>query len=225
MKNEIAYDAYENIIFVGEAKKGKDYFCPSCHEKLVFKNSGKTGPGSRCAHFSHIGGSDCNESSLHAIFKHETVKILRGCLNEEKPFFVELACRDCGVVHKLNLISGIISVEEELSLGTNCPRPDVALINENKEVVAVMEIVVEHEPEEKALTYYKKNKILIFKYYPQEHDLNDMISRLQVPVFNYHCYDCNVRAYRDSYRDYSRLRPPRRNWILERGKLKRKHRL
>lgn len=219
LKNECAYDATGNIVLASEAVKGQDYFCPSCREKFVFKNSGKTGRGSKCAHFSHASESNCNESALHAIFKQKAVRILREYIARNEPFGVVLLCRMCEKIEIRNALSGISRVEEEFSLGVGCPRPDIVLFDVHDKPVMVIEIVVSHEPEDATLKFYQEKNIVMLKYYPQLQDLHNVEDCLQVPFIDFICTSCRLR---NTYP--IQIRPIRSKYIVERGKLKRKRR-
>ena len=157
---EFAYDSNKNAVNASAAVKGEKYYCPICREKLVFKNSGKTGKGTRRPHFAHPSGSDCNESPLHAIFKDKVANFLMTLIKNKENFSIGRKCKACGKEMVLNLMpDGIVKIEKEYSFGNNAPQPDIALIDKEGKVKSVIEIVVTHKPEEKTLDFYKKNNI------------------------------------------------------------------
>lgn len=219
LKNECAYDATGNIVLASEAVKGQDYFCPSCREKFVFKNSGKTGRGSKCAHFSHTSESNCNESALHAIFKQKAVRILREYIARNEPFGVAWICQRCRNVCRFNMLGTVARGEEEFSLGVGCPRPDIVLFDVHNKPVMVIEIVVNHEPEDSTAQYYKNNEIFMFKYYPQLQDLHKVEECLRYPKVDCRCPKCPPDIVLQA-----RQKVVPSKYVMERGKWKRKPR-
>ena len=168
MKDEtlipIAYDNDGNIVTVKDAVRCQQYVCPDCGGRLMFRNSGKTGPGHRRPHFAHIdtGEHHCTgESVLHATFKHKSAELFRSLIAEGKPFPLEWTCSSCGAKHKGNLLYKVRSVEEEYRLG-DCI-PDVALLDAEGNTVVAFEVVVTHAPDEQVLTYYKTHGIVLFR--------------------------------------------------------------
>ena len=179
---EIAYDENKNIVFVNNAVKGKMYFCPKCGEELIFKNSGKTGQGSRCPHFAHkgCGGHNCDpESVLHAAFKKETAKILSSHLKESTGFNIKWRCSDCGSQYSGDLLFLAKTIEVEYDLKV-C-RPDIALLDDAGKVRIAIEIVNTHAPEEKVEKYYNDNGIVLVQYNVHEDDLLNIEEKLLKP--------------------------------------------
>ena len=178
---KIAYDEEGNIVFPNNAIKGKKYFCPKCGEELTYRNSGKTGKGSRCPHFAHKGGGhNCDpESVLHAAFKKETTKILSSYLKENKGFIIKWTCSDCGLPYSGDLLFIAKSVEVEYDLKV-C-RPDIALLDDAGKVRIAIEIVNTHKPEDKTLKYYKDNGIVLVQYNVIVEDLNSIEEKLKSP--------------------------------------------
>ena len=177
MKNTFAYDKDKNIVYIADAKKGNDYFCPSCRKKFVFKNSGKEGRGSRCPHFAHPAHSECHESELHAIFKQKTVEILKNFLDIHNfPVVIDNK--------RANLLGGVSRIEGEFSLGVGNPRPDIARVDYGGDCIVALEIVVNHKPENVTIEYYDKNDIVCLQYDVKAEDIKDVQSianKLQKP--------------------------------------------
>ena len=193
---EIAYDENKNIVFANNAVKGKKYFCPECKEELVFKNSGKTGPGSRCPHFAHKGGSTHNcepESVLHAAFKNETAKFLRSCLAENKSFDIKWTCSNCGYPYSGNLLFIAKSIEVEYNLKV-C-KPDIALLDDAGKVRIAVEIVNTHKPEENTLAYYKDNGIILVQYNVVKEDFINIENKLKTPDNVSLCTKSSCKAF------------------------------
>lgn len=158
----LAYDHDGNVVTVKSAERGRQYVCPDCGGRLMFRNSGKTGKGSRRPHFAHIGDGEhpcTGESVLHAAFKEKAAALFRSLIEEKKPFPIEWKCSKCGADNKGNLLYMAASVDTEHDLGS-C-RPDVALLDENGTVVVALEVVVSHPPTEETLKYYKDHGIVL----------------------------------------------------------------
>ena len=128
----------------------------------MFRNSGRTGPGSRHAHFAHIGTDDhrcTGESVLHAVFKEKAATLFRSLIEGEMPFMIEWQCDRCGTYHQGNLLHMAESIDVEHDLGI-C-RPDVAILDKNGNVRVAFEVVVTHPPTEEALRYYHDHGIVL----------------------------------------------------------------
>lgn len=158
----LAYNHGGNLVTVKTAIRGHQYVCPDCGGRLMFRNSGKTGPGSRRAHFAHIGADDhrcTGESVLHAVFKEKAATMLRSHIEEGKPFMIGWQCDKCGTNHQGNLLYMAISIDVEHDLGL-C-RPDVAILDRDGNVVVAFEVVVTHPPTEETLRYYHDHGIVL----------------------------------------------------------------
>lgn len=177
MKNTFAYDKDKNIVYIADAKKGNDYFCPSCQKRFVVKNSGKKGRGSRCPHFAHPAHSECHESELHTIFKQKAIEMLKKQL--EVHVFPVVINNKRG-----NLLGDVSRIEGEFFLGIGNPRPDIALVNHDGNCIAALEIVVTHKPEDATIEYYNKNDIVCLQYDVKAEDIKSIQSiacKLQKP--------------------------------------------
>lgn len=195
-----AFDSDNNVVFVKDAVKGIPYKCPECGEELVFKSSGKTGQGSRRAHFAHKseGGSNCTpESLLHSAFKLKTAEILQekiscGC----KEFILKYKCTGCSKSYSGNILYMAKDVKVEFDMGV-C-RPDIALLDAKGKVVIVVEIVNTHYPEERVLKYYRDNGIVLVQYKVTEVDLQDIEEKLHNPNQVFLCIDSNCKEHMSS---------------------------
>ncbi|MBE6245320.1 MAG: hypothetical protein E7108_07385 [Bacteroidales bacterium] len=196
-----AFDSNNNIVFAKDAIKGIQYKCPECGEELVFKSSGKTGPGSRRPHFAHKGGGGLNctpESMLHSAFKLKTAEILQGKIASGcKEFIINWKCDECQKSYNGNLLYLANDVKVELDLGV-C-RPDIALLDSNGKVVFAIEIVNTHYPEEDVLKYYRDNGIVLVQYNVTEVDLQDIEGRLQHPDNVSLCLNSKCPVYNTLY--------------------------
>lgn len=151
-----AWNHNRELTKAADAQKGELYECLSCDQRLVLKQ-GKI----KRAHFSHKAVStNCTpESVLHYSFKTLLCEKIHNYLNEGSSFGIEWNCNYCNEVHQGNLLKKVVKCELEYNLGV-C-RPDIALLAEDGRVVAAIEVVVTHSPEQRALDYYKKNQIAL----------------------------------------------------------------
>ena len=196
MQQELLYttalDANGNLVNVDIAQKGNQYFCPTCKNKFILRKSGRTGKGSKRAHFAHNNLTpNCTpEGVLHFSFK----KLLIGLLNrynlENKVLNVNWKCNKCFVDYsqvsiQRNLLRKVASIEEEYDLKV-C-RPDIALLNNEGKIIGVIEIVVTHEPEDNAIQYYRENGITLIQInLTSNEDLLKVEERISNPdVVNY----------------------------------------
>lgn len=156
-----AYDAKRTLVHIDNAHKGQIYTCPNCGNELLLK-IGKIPEGQkyhRRNHFAHKGNTDnhCSESFLHKLFKEKCVELIEKKLATKEKLFFSWKCSYCTHTHRDNLLYNVSSVKLEYLLGT-C-RPDIALLDENHNVILVIEIIVNHPPEVETLQYYNKNNI------------------------------------------------------------------
>ena len=199
-----AIDLNNNIVFAKDATKGMSYKCPECGAELVFKSSGKTGPGSRRPHFAHKGGGGSNctpESLLHSAFKMKIAEILQEKINSGcEEVRINWKCCSCNKPYSGNLLFMVKNVTVEFDLGA-C-RPDIALLNSTGKVIIAIEIVNTHSPEEETLKYYRDNGILLVQYNVTEDDLQDIEGKLHNPDHVSLCLDsnCNNYLYSNIYR-------------------------
>lgn len=186
MDKEILYttaiDKNGDLIQIHNAEKGMDYYCPLCKKEFILRKSGKTGRGSRRAHFSHneLTPNCTPEGVLHYSFKEMLIGLLGKFKAENKPFILNWACASCGFKNSGNLLEKIGSIKREYVLG-EC-RPDIALIDKTEKVLAVIEVVVTHEPDESVLQYYKENKMTLIRIdLTSEQDLNRIEEKVKNP--------------------------------------------
>lgn len=160
------------LVHYNEAHKNEKYFCIDCGEELVLKVS-KLQPWQkyyRRPHFAHKGETNCNpETALHNVFKRECANLLEESLNNKKELFVSWDdCQECFGQHSYDILKDISSVKVEFSLGV-C-KPDIVLLSLDNKPKVVIEIVVSHKPEEKALEYYKNNNIAVIQIHLSSYD-------------------------------------------------------
>ncbi len=157
-----AINSLGNLVHINAAHKDDNYTCPTCGAQLSLRIS-KIPKGQkyhRVNHFAHKGCADnfCSESFLHKLFKQKAAEYIRMELGRpNRAIWFEWECDKCNELHKGNLLKKATKVVEELDLQT-C-RPDIALLDDNNNVVIVIEIVVTHEPSPETLQFYQDNKI------------------------------------------------------------------
>ena len=196
MTNELLYitaiDENGNLVHINDADKCNDYYCPLCKNKFILRKSGKTGKGSKRPHFAHNELTlNCTpESALHYSFKKKLVDLLNKYKSENRALIVNWTCKVCSADYsktslKRNLIETTVSIEEEYNL--HVCRPDIVLLDINKKVIAAIEIVVTHEPDENALKYYGANGItLIIINVISGEDLDSIEEKITNPdIVNY----------------------------------------
>jgi len=204
MNKEILYttatDKNGGLIRINNAEKGVDYYCPLCKKEFILRKSGKTGKGSRRSHFAHneITPNCTPEGVLHYSFKKMLIELLERHKTENKPFILNWFCNSCGCKNSGNLLEKTASIKEEYGLG-EC-RPDIALIDKAEKIIAVIEVVVTHEPEESVLQYYKENKITLIRIdLTSEQDLNRIEEKVKNPDIVDLCLSPKC-SNRDQYR-------------------------
>ncbi|MBR6465567.1 MAG: hypothetical protein IKS82_03940 [Bacteroidales bacterium] len=195
-----AFDSNNKIVFAKDANKGVQYKCPECGEELIFKSSGKSGPGSRRPHFAHKGGGGLNctpESLLHSAFKQRTAEILHGKIASGcNDFIINWKCNGCNKSYTGNLLFMAKDVKVELDLGI-C-RPDIALLDTKGKVVFAIEIVNTHYPEEAVLKHYRDNGIVLIQYNVTEDDLLDVEGKMHNPDNVSLCLDSKCKEFKST---------------------------
>lgn len=180
-----AEDEKGDLIHVDDAVKGVKYFCtdPECSKEIIFRSSGKTGSGSRRPHFSHKKGTSPNcspERALHEVFKKKLIDLLEKYKAENRPFIFKWVCNACSCSNSGNILARTISIKAEYYLG-EC-RPDIALLDEEENVLATIEIVFTHEPEPKVLRYYQDKRITLIQInLTSDEDLNMIEEKAKSP--------------------------------------------
>jgi transposase-like protein len=200
--NEILYttaiDQNDHLIHVNNAEKGSKYYCPLCKKEFILKKSGKSGKGSRRPHFAHneLTPNCTPEGVLHYSFKKMLISLLESYKNENKDLIMSWRCSSCEYTNSVFLLQRVASIKEEFNLGV-C-RPDIALLDETGKVIAVIEIVVNHSPEEYALNYYRGNKIVLIQINLQKEDELLMVEgKLSKPSYVEFCINPKCNAYKN----------------------------
>ncbi|MEA5467202.1 competence protein CoiA family protein [Leptothoe sp. PORK10 BA2] len=182
------------LVRVEKALKGETYQCPICKGEMILRQGTHRKP-----HFAHKALTEnCTpESALHYGFKRLLAEKIEEHISSQQPLLISWSCNYCLEEHVGNLVKKTKRVEMEYNLGS-C-KPDIALLDSHNRVIAVIEVVVTHYPEEQALSYYMQNKIgtVIFQL-QSENDLN-RINELMYPnrvdsCLNPHCPHCQGRT-------------------------------
>lgn len=197
--NEILYiiakDTQGNIFTALSAQKGNLYYCVNCNNVLVLKKSGKTGPRTKRPHFAHKAlAPNCQpETALHFGFKTLAAQELNRYLEAGAPFNFNWRCGYCKEQHIGNYTKRLKSVRLEHDL-KYC-KPDIALLDENDEIFAAIEIVVTHKPSDRILDYYLENKIIVIQInLESDNDIYLVEEKLTEPDLVKFCLNpkCNV---------------------------------
>jgi len=151
------------LVTASNADKGTDFFCPVCNSNLLLRKSGNTGKNSKRPHFAHktLTPNCTPETALHFAFKNLLAEKLQKKLNENIPLEILWDCKECDGEHSGNLLKRIKSIKVEYNL--TIAQPDIALLDKDNKVFAVIEIVVTHKPEGKVLQYYKDSNIILIQ--------------------------------------------------------------
>ena len=177
-----AIDKNGNLIQIDTAKKGMDYYCPLCKKEFILRKSGKTGKGSKRPHFAHNElTTNCTpESVLHYSFKKLLINLLEENRAENKRLNLNWNCNSCNYQNSGNLLDKVTFIKEEYNLG-QC-RPDIALLDDEENTIAVIEIVVKHKPEESVLQFYRDRKITLIQIdLSSEEDLERIEEKITNP--------------------------------------------
>ena len=164
---EILYTVAKNgngeLITARNANKGIQFFCSICNNQMLLRKSGKTEKNFKRPHFAHktLTPNCTPETALHFSFKSLLAGILQRHLDGETPLKFSWHCKECDEIHTDNLLKEIKSVKVEYDL--TIAQPDIALLDKNDLVFAVIEIVVTHKPENDVLQFYEDNDIILIQ--------------------------------------------------------------
>lgn len=211
----IALDDSGSFIHIDDAEKGRVYYCPSCKGDFILRKSGKIGKGSKRPHFAHneLTPNCTAESALHYSFKTQLADLLNKYISEKKGLVINWSCPTCAESYQGYLLTKTTSVKVEYNLKV-C-QPDITLLDVKGNVIAVIEIVVTHAPEEKVLQYYKENEIILIQInLSSDEDLKNIEGKISVPNIVDYClsHSCSnsmrrsinrrIFAFRDSCRNF-----------------------
>jgi hypothetical protein len=181
-----AIDEQNNFVLIDNAEKGKTYFCPECKGEFIFCKGKIKRP-----YFAHkVLSLNCTpENVLHRSFKEILVKKIKNYIEKKNSINMKWECNYCDEEHSGNLLKKTYFVKMEHDL-KKC-RPDIALFDKNQNVYAVIEIVVEHKPEQSTLDFYNENNIILIQYnLTSDEDIKNMDNIIKEPnhVANCPCF-------------------------------------
>jgi len=184
------------LVKAAQAEKGNAFFCPICNTQLLLRKSGNTGKNSKRPHFAHktLTANCTPETALHFSFKMLLARRLQQLIDENLPLRFSWLCKYCGGQHEGNLLKKIKSLKVEHDLAS-C-RPDIALLDKEEKVFAVIEVVVTHKPEEKVLEFYQSSNIIVIQLdLSSDNDLDELERKISKPdlvsiCFNPKCDKC-----------------------------------
>lgn len=194
--NPWALDENGNFVSIEHAQKNQEYFCPTCHQPLTYRKKGD-GPRAHQDHFSHKSKSKCtgpSESDIHKFAKQGVFEILQSAIENHRDLPISWTCPKCGMIFKANLLKKAKSVQMEKDL--DVARPDVALFDENGNVVVAIEIVFTHDVEDNTMRFYDDNGIVLVRIVVHSaEECNNLMQKLQYPdsvnvCFNKSCPRC-----------------------------------
>lgn len=198
----IAKDREGNLFDTKSAQKDTKYYCISCNKEMIFKNSKKKGIRRKRPHFSHKSATNCKpETVLHLSFKNLVVKKLNDLLASGNSLEFYWNCKYCNNKHQGNYIKKLKRIELEYNL--KFCKPDIALLDYNNNLYAVIEIVVTHKPDEKVLKFYNDNNIILIQInLKSDEDIYKIDEILTTPdlvdfCLNEKCKICN--NYKDKF--------------------------
>lgn len=191
----VATDKDGNLIKANDADKGNDFFCPLCKTELILRKSGKTGKGAKRPHFAHRALTpNCTpETALHYSFKNLLADKLQQHIATQTPLPMTWQCKYCYGGHSGNLLKKIKTVKVEHNM-TVC-QPDIALLDYDDKVFAVVEVVVTHKPEENVLKFYSDNNIILIQInLKSDKDIDELENKISNPDFVATCFNpkCKV---------------------------------
>lgn len=199
------------LVHVSTVQRGLkcDAVCPVCKTAVVARKGEKTRH-----HFAHYPGANCStETVLHTIAKQLIYEKLVSAIALKQIMQIDWQCKACSHNHSLNLLDNVNQAVMEKNL-EDC-RPDIALLDNDNNVRALLEIVVSHRPDKKVLDYCRRQNIplLIFRIHSAEslealhiyrnldpttvlYCLRDRCSHCGAPLFHKHLFIINNSCWR-----------------------------
>jgi len=170
----VAKTSTGQLIKAADAQKGQAYNCLVCSQPLIFRKGTHKRP-----HFAHktLSPNCTPETALHYGFKSLLYSKIQDHIDRKQPLEIQWGCNYCHSRHTGNLLKKAVQVKLEHHLGA-C-QPDIALLGQDGRTLAVIEIIVTHFPEQKALSYYEQNQIAVVSYVLRS---DDDINCLDSPI-------------------------------------------
>ena len=147
------------LIHISKVSSGAttDCTCPACGELLTVRK------GKRVRHhFAHRAKTNCKpETALHRIAKLLLRDGIKRALDDGREVLMTWECLMCGDKHSGNLLRSAKEVGVEETLGER--RPDLTLFGPGRKPIAVIEVVVSHEPDPAAREFYAARSIPVME--------------------------------------------------------------
>ena len=178
----VARDKDGNLVKANDAEKGNNFYCPVCQTELILRKSGKSGKGAKRPHFAHreLTPNCTPETALHYLFKNLLADKLQNHIETQTPLLMTWQCKYCYSEHSGNLLKKIKSIKVEHNM--RICQPDIALLDSDDKVFAVIEVVVTHKPEEHVLNIYKDaNIILVQINLKSDKDIDELETKMANP--------------------------------------------
>lgn len=148
------------LIHVAEVTSGlhPDCVCPACKRPVVARKGPK-----KTHHFAHLAETNCQpETVAHVTAKRLLAERITKALWQNAHLPIVWQCQKCPGIHQGNLLRKASRVEIECAL-PGC-RPDITLFGPGGKVVAIVEIIVTHEPEQQVHDYCAANGVTLAEY-------------------------------------------------------------
>lgn len=149
------------LIHISDVESGSKHggVCAVCNRPLIARKGAQ-----KRHHFAHQADVQCNpETVLHKLGKILLQSQIETALKARRDVPVTWKCSRCADEHKGNLLRKASAVRLEFPL-TGC-RPDLTLFDENDNPIAIIEIVVQHAPEEHVREFCKTHSIGVLEYH------------------------------------------------------------
>ena len=187
LRYPFAKNSSNELVMIDRAEREIKYNCWGCGQEMIPKKGNV-----RIHHFCHkpdANVSNCSfESALHNAFKTKLFNRINDSLKHNKEhkdnkikIYIAWRCLKCGENHQGNLIGKLSYGKMENYIGEF--KPDISLFRDDGSASVIIEVMVTHEIDEKALKYYDSRDIKIIEFAPKsEADLNKIDEDILHPV-------------------------------------------
>ncbi len=173
----------EEVVYIRNANPKKRYVCLDCKQVLIPRalESEKIH-----AHFYHKSGEErrCEESYEHYFVKNKLFNNLRNKIGDE--IFLDFWYLIDENQARVNLMKDVVDIKLEHNTkdngGNARARADIALLNENDEVLWAVEIVHSHRVEKETLEFYKNSEINCIEVYISDWKKYEILHYIQEPA-------------------------------------------
>lgn len=154
------------LLHISEVPQGLacECVCPACQEPLVARKGEKTKH-----HFAHYPGANCSaETVLHQLGKRLLYGRISSAIANGQSLPIMWQCLYCYDQHDGNLVKLATTVVMEKTFG-RC-RPDLTILKENGQPVAILEVVVSHKPDDNVLAYVAEQSATLVEFHVDSYD-------------------------------------------------------